>query len=69
MALTSGDKAECKEIAREIVREVLAAHIKGCPHHQAWLVSKAKVIGIAIGVVVASGATSGTIATLIMKFF
>jgi hypothetical protein len=32
MALNDGDKAECKEIAREIIKEVLAEHIKSCPH-------------------------------------
>jgi hypothetical protein len=28
MALTDGDKAECKEIARIIVKEVIVEHIK-----------------------------------------
>lgn len=61
--------AECKEIARDIIKEVLAEHINSCPHHQAYLVSKARAIGVMIGVVIASGVTSGTAATIILKFF
>jgi len=30
--LNDGDKAECKEIAREIVKEVLIEHTISCPH-------------------------------------
>jgi hypothetical protein len=69
MALTDGDKAECKEIAREIVQEVLKDHIRTCPHHAAFEITKAKVIGIMIGVIFASGITSSAMAAIIMKIF
>lgn len=59
MALNDGDKAECKEIAREIVKEVLVEHVKLCPHGQLLRVAKAKLIGILIGVVVGTGGISG----------
>ncbi len=69
MALTAGDKAECKEIAREIIKEVLQEHIGTCPHHAAFELSKAKVLGIMVGVILASGVTSSTIAAVIFKLF
>ena len=68
MALNDGDKAECKEIAREIIREVLTQHIAACPHHQAYLVSKARVIGLIFGVILTSGISSGTVVAIVMKF-
>ncbi len=67
--MTAGDKAECKEIAREIVTQVLKEHIASCPHHAAYLVSRARVVGIMLGVIVASGISSGTAVALIMKVF
>ena len=57
MALTDGDKAECKEIAREIVREVLKEHIMSCPHGRSLLASKMLLVGLCVG----SGLTSGGI--------
>lgn len=69
MALSKGDIAECKEIGRVITKEALLEHIKNCPHHQAYLVSKARIIGLIFGVVVTSGVSSGTVAAIIMKFF
>ena len=67
MALTDGDKAECKEIARVIIEEVLQKHVDNCPHHAAFEVSKAKVIGILVGVIFASGVTSSSVAAVIFK--
>ena len=67
--MNAGDKAECKEIAREIVTEVLQVHINTCPHHTAYLISKARVFGMILGVVVASGVSSGTAVAVIMKVF
>lgn len=67
--MTAGDKAECKEIARVIIEEVLQRHIDTCPHHTAFMVSKAKVLGIMIGVILASGVTSSTMAAVIFKLF
>ncbi|HEG43242.1 MAG TPA: hypothetical protein ENH94_04245 [Phycisphaerales bacterium] len=59
MALNDGDKAECKEIAREIVKEVLVEHVKLCPHGQFLRIAKARIIGILIGVIVGTGGISG----------
>jgi len=55
MSLTDGDKAECKEIAREIVKEVMVAHIASCPHGQLLRRSKAWLVGCAAGIGVGSG--------------
>ena len=63
MALTEGDKAECKEIARQIIQEVLTVHIQICPHGKTILTSKWLLIGVLVG----SGASGGTLALAIMK--
>lgn len=65
MALTEGDKAECKEIAREIVKEVLEQHIASCPHGLALIKSKTFVIGLFVGSGVISG---GSVAALLHAF-
>ena len=65
MALNDGDKAECKEIAREIIKEVMAEHVASCPHGQSLSVLKAKFVGICIGV----GVGSSGLAAMIMKIF
>lgn len=65
--MDAGLEAECKEIAREIIKEVLKEHVKTCPHHQDYLISKARVFGIIIGVVFASGISSGTVVAIVMK--
>ena len=65
--MTAGDKAECKEIARTIVEEVLIRHITNCPHHQAYLVSKARTIGFVLGMIVVSDVSSGTVTAIVMK--
>ena len=67
--MTAGDRAEYKEIARAIVSEVLRAHIESCPHHQAYLISKARIFGMIVGVIIASGVSSGTAVAVIMKVF
>ena len=69
MALTEQDKIQCGVIAGQIIKEVLTDHVNNCPHHQAYLISRAKLMGVAVGVVVASGVTSGTAATIILKLF
>ena len=69
MPLTDQDKIECREIGRIIVQEVLTDHIANCPHHQSYLVSKARAFGVVCGIIVASGVTSGTVVTIIMKLF
>lgn len=65
MALTDGDKAECKEIAREIVQEVLVIHVHTCPHGRTML----KMIWVSIGIAVGSGIASGSIVLTIIKIF
>ena len=71
MSLSAGDKAECKEIAREIIQEVLRVHTTNCPHHASYLIGKARIVGIISGVIiasaVASAVTSGTVVTIIMR--
>jgi len=67
--LTDGQLAQCIEASRIIIREVLTEHIKTCPHHLAFMISRAKIIGVVIGMILASGISSGTAAALIMKVF
>ena len=55
MALSKGDLAECKEIAREIIKEVLVEHIKSCPHGKTILASKMLLVGMCVGSGLASG--------------
>ncbi len=62
-------EAECKVIARDIIEEVLKQHIETCPHHAAYLISKARVFGIIIGVIIASGVTSSAAAAIVFKLF
>lgn len=61
MALTEGDKAQCMEIARSIIREVFSEHIKSCPHGQVLNVLQARFIGICIGIGMASGGVTSAI--------
>jgi len=63
MALNDGDKAECKEIAREIVKEVLSEHIASCPHGKTILASKMMIVGLFIG----CGFTGGSLALGLAK--
>lgn len=69
MALTEGDKAECKEIARVIVKEVLVEHVAACPHGLLLMRKKAVFIGICIGVSIGSGVGSTGIMMLLIKAF
>jgi len=63
MALSEGDIAECKEIAREIIKEVLIEHIASCPHGKAILASKMLLIGMCVG----SGFASGSVVLALAK--
>lgn len=65
MSMTDGDKAEVKEMAREIVKEVLREHVQACPHGQTLSILKAKFIGICLGV----GVGSGGVTAAILKVF
>ncbi len=64
MALNDGDKAECKEIAREIIQQVLIGHIESCPHGRTILASKMLLIGMCVG----SGFASGGIVYALVRF-
>ena len=63
MSLSPGEKAECKEIAREIIKEVLSEHIMLCPHGRYI----AKLMFISIGIALGSGVTGGGIVLAVMK--
>ncbi len=65
MALNEGDKAECKEIAREIIKEVLLEHIASCPHGKSLLVSKWFLVGVCIGCSIAGSGISLAMAKII----
>ena len=65
MALSEGDKNTCRELAREIIKEVLIEHIKSCPHGQSILASKMLLVGMCIG----SGFASGGIVFGLIKVF
>lgn len=66
MALTEGDKAECKEIAREIIKEVLVEHITSCPIGLARIKDRMLLVGILIGSTLAGGGAGIGIARLLM---
>lgn len=65
MAMTDGEKAEVKEMAREIVKEVLAEHVAACPHGQGLMRMRATAIGIGVG----SGLGSSGIVFALLKIF
>ena len=64
MALSEGDKNTCKEIAREIIKEVIIGHIESCPHGKTFFASKMLLIGMCVG----SGMASGGIILALTKF-
>ena len=59
MALTEEEKCYIHEssrlVAKEIISEVLIAHINACPHGQAVAKAKWVVIGLGIGASAAGG--------------
>ena len=63
MPLTEGDKAICRDIAREIVQEVLAIHVSTCPHGRTMF----KMIWMSIGIAVGSGIAGGSVAVAVIK--
>ena len=65
MGLSEGEKAECKEIAREIVKEVLVIHIESCPHGKSILASKMLLVGMCVG----SGLASGGVVVALFRYF
>ena len=64
MSLTDGDKAECKEIAREIVKEVLKEHIGSCPFGQKQIRDRALLVGACLG----SGLGGGGLLFAVLKY-
>ncbi len=65
MSLSQGDRDSCKEIAREIIKEVLVEHIAGCPHGKTLLASKMFLTGICVGSGFAGGGLALTIGKLL----
>jgi len=66
MALSDGDIASCKEIAREIVKEVLVEHIASCPHGKTILASKMFLTGMCVGSGFAGGGLALGLAKILM---
>lgn len=69
MALNEGDKNTCREIAREIVKEVLDLHVTSCPHGIELTKIKAKFIGMCIGIGIGSGVGSTGVCVILLKAF
>ncbi len=65
MTLSEGDKAECKEIAREIIKEVLDIHIQSCPHGIAF----GKMWMLLVGACIGSGIGGGGLVAILLKAF
>jgi len=65
MTLDNGDKAECKEIARVIIKEVLLEHINSCPHG----IKLGKLWMLLVGACIGSGIGGGTIVGIVLKVF
>ena len=63
MSLSEGDKDTCREIAREIITEVIKYHIESCPHGKTLMASKWFLVGICIG----SGLAGGGVALALAK--
>lgn len=69
MSLSAGDKAEIKETARELVKEVLKEHIAMCPHGLKIVKNKMFLMGMMIGVGLGSGAIGGGVVIAIARVF
>ena len=69
MTLDEGDKNTCREIAREIIKEVLELHTTSCPHGIKLTTIKAKFIGICIGIGIGSGVGSTGVCMVLLKMF
>jgi len=69
MALTEGDKAECKEIARIIINEVIKYHIESCPHGKVILKNRMFLIGCVIGASIGGGAGGAGVVMAFIRIF
>jgi hypothetical protein len=65
MALSEGEKAVCREIAREIITDVLEQHILSCP----WGGKVIRFKWLFVGVLIGSGAAGGGAAAVLLKAF
>lgn len=68
MALTEGDKAECREMARVIITEVLDMHIESCPHGKTLLKNRMLLIGACLGSSIGGGSAVLALVKLITSF-
>jgi hypothetical protein len=68
MALTEGDKAQCMEIARAIIKEVLVEHVEMCPHGRLLKNWKWLALGILLGVSIVAGSSSAVTALVLTVF-
>jgi hypothetical protein len=59
MALTNGEKAyiheSAREVAGEIIRDVMVAHVDSCPHGKMVVKAKWTVVGLCLGSAAAGG--------------
>ena len=71
MSLSEQDKEWVKLVARELAfavnKEVIAEHIKNCPHGQSILMSKWFLVGVCIGCSIAGSGISLALARLIFS--
>ncbi len=63
--LSDSDKALYREMARQIVREVLLEHIAACPYGKSLLIARWFIVGALLG----SGVLSGSVVVTLMKLF
>ncbi|MHA1840841.1 MAG: hypothetical protein ACTSYW_02575 [Candidatus Heimdallarchaeota archaeon] len=59
--LDEGDKNTCKELAREIIAEVIKEHMQTCVHGINLAKTKAFMVGLMIGCGILGGATGPVI--------
>jgi len=62
-------EAEVKEIAREIISEVMIEHVNNCPHHARYLIDKTRLIWLFIGVCISSGIGTAGFMSAILRMF
>ncbi|NLZ06674.1 MAG: hypothetical protein GXY19_16025 [Phycisphaerae bacterium] len=55
--LDKAERLECREIAREIVKEAMIEHLRICPTATNLKILQAKIVGVAIGCSMAGAGT------------
>jgi len=68
-SLNTGDRAEIKGIAQDVVKESLHNHIIACPYGIMLAKSRIGFICICIGIGIGSGVGTGSIFLLLTKIF